>query len=97
MNVDKEVAEAVLSKAARHLWYLHEEVVALSFFDDEVPPETKQKMADNALASVVSAPQPKGVVLKTTKAILDFASRDLDTFVTPRTLDFFKCAKVYLR
>lgn len=41
------VAKPALAKLKRHLWYLREKLVALSFFDDNVSVDTKIKMVKN--------------------------------------------------
>ena len=40
-KVDKLISQAALSKFCQHLWYLSEEIAALSLFDDAVDEETK--------------------------------------------------------
>ena len=40
-TVDKAISQAALSKFCQHLWYLSEEIAALSLFDDAVDEETK--------------------------------------------------------
>ena len=39
--MDKVISQAALSKFCQHLWYLSEEIAALSLFDDAVNEETK--------------------------------------------------------
>ena len=41
---DKEVANVASKKLASHLWYLSEELVALSLFDDSVPHDMRAKI-----------------------------------------------------
>jgi len=46
-KVDTTVSKAALSKFSHHLWYLCEETVILSLFDNEVDNQTKMKMIEN--------------------------------------------------
>ena len=67
-----------------HLWYLSEEVIALSFFDDQVNVETKKKMIE-ALDKTAEPEPPK-------KAHIDLNSiqtLNLEDFVTSNTKSFF--------
>ena len=41
---DKNIATTALNKLSGHLWYLSEELVALAFFDQEVPDDMKRQM-----------------------------------------------------
>src|SRR5688572_31638128 len=41
---DKEVSQVALTAFPRHLWYLSETLVGLSFFDDSVTFDEKQRM-----------------------------------------------------
>lgn len=46
-KVDAIISKAAISKFSHHLWYLCEETVLLSLFDDEVDNQTKMKMIAN--------------------------------------------------
>ena len=46
-KVDKVISRAALSKFCQHLWYLLEEIAALSLFDDTVDEETKVQIVAN--------------------------------------------------
>ena len=46
-KVDKVISQAALSKFCHHLWYLSEEIAALSLFDDAVDEETKVPIVVN--------------------------------------------------
>ena len=46
-KVDKVISQAALSKFCQHLWYLTEEIAALSLFDDAVDEETKVRIVAN--------------------------------------------------
>ena len=45
--MDKVISQAALSKFYQHLWYLSEEIAALSLFDDAVDEETKVQIVAN--------------------------------------------------
>ena len=45
--MDKVISPAALSKFCQHLWYLPEEIAALSLFDDAVDEETKVRIVAN--------------------------------------------------
>ena len=63
---------------ARHLWYLSEELVGLSLFDDDVMPSIKEKMAQAILQLMEKeTPMKKASVsldIITSKTLADFAS-----------------------
>lgn len=44
---DPVMSKLILAKFSRHLWYLSEEAVGLSFFDDKIPLAIKRKMVRN--------------------------------------------------
>ena len=46
-NMDKVISQAALSKFCQHLWYLSEEIAALSLFDDAGDEETKVRIVAN--------------------------------------------------
>lgn len=46
-EIDETISNAALSKFCKHLWYLSEEAVILSLFDDEVDDKTKTNMVVN--------------------------------------------------
>ena len=46
-NVDKVISQTALSKFCQHLWYVSEEIAALSHFDDDVDEETKVRIVAN--------------------------------------------------
>ena len=45
--MDKVISLAALSKFCQHLWYLSEEIAALSLFDGAVDEETKVRIVAN--------------------------------------------------
>lgn len=46
-EIDETISNAAVSKFCKHLWYLSEEAVILSLFDDEVDDKTKTNMLVN--------------------------------------------------
>lgn len=46
-KVDATISEAALKKFCQHLWYLNDEIVMLSIFDDSVDDETKTRIVAN--------------------------------------------------
>lgn len=55
IRVDKVMANSILEKMSRHLWYLSEERVAMAFFDDKIPNSVKAKMVEKLRLSEVSS------------------------------------------
>lgn len=51
IEVDKELSEAVIKKFSGHLWYLSDELIALSFFDKNISDEIKIKMTEKILST----------------------------------------------
>lgn len=45
-SCDKQISEAVIKKFSNHLWYLSDECVALSLFDENVSNEIKREISD---------------------------------------------------
>lgn len=80
-NLSRKASKKILG----HLWYLSEELVALAFFDDKVPIETKREMV-NALKKEGSEDPPKRIQLD----LEVVKQKDLDYFVSRNTLRFFK-------
>lgn len=80
-----EISKATSNKLLKHFWYLSEELVALSFFDDAVPPEVKQRMVGK-LQDEDDEEEP----LKRPEYQASFIKdKNLEDFVTPKTMKFF--------
>lgn len=45
--IDSDISRVTVATFQNHLWYLANETVALSFFDENIPLETKRKMVSN--------------------------------------------------
>lgn len=89
-QIDRQVALAVLDKMRRHLWYLGEETIALSFFDDDVSDEQKRQMRVTFLA------QPEcdesttvNRLIVSAQHIASICEYDLHEFITENTINFF--------
>ena len=78
------MAKQSLTKFLGHLWYLSEELVSLALFDD-VPPETKQKMAI-ALNKEGSDYSPK----RTTLEISHIGEKSIADSVSSTSINFFR-------
>lgn len=88
---DVRVSDALLHKIKNHLWYLSEEAVALSFFDEIISFEIKRKMVQG-LGNLDNEDDevdiPKRLTV-TVKQLKSYGNKDLSDFVTPRTKRFF--------
>lgn len=90
---DKEVSTTLLQKLRKHLWYLAEEAVGLSFFDESVPLEVKKKMVQKLDINNEDEDENDAEVSKrnvvTMEEILSYSAKDISHFVTSRTKRFF--------
>jgi len=89
------ISSVALKKLLGHLWYLSEELVALSFFDNEISSETKRKMIRNLDTVGKDQRLPRAsvdaaVVCK--KGLEDFVSSNTHRFfiITGLPCDFLK-------
>ena len=90
-NVDKCLSEVVLKKLKNHLWYLSPEVVALSFFDNNISDHIKRKMVKGlTLNTAYEFGCPKKYVINNDNDIKNLQTKEIDYFVNCQTLDFFK-------
>ena len=81
---DKDIKKVTSAKLLNHLWYLSEELVALSFFDTAVPDDVK--------SSMVAALEKPGSEDRQTRIKLPIsavADAKLSDFVSCKTLTFF--------
>lgn len=91
-RVNKNVAKVALKKILGHLWYISEELVAFAFFDDQLNPEIRQRMA-SALQNDGLEHSPKRVTLSSTDINL-ISEKELDHFVTSNTMKFFEIMNI---
>ena len=79
------VSKSKLNKLLKHFWYLSEELVALSFFDDDVLLEVKRRMVGK-LQGEDDEEEPAKRPQYQTSFLKD---KQLDDLVTPKTNKFF--------
>ena len=85
LSSGNQVLLAALKKLKRHFWYLSEETIGFSFFNDSMSLEGKRKMVQ-ALVKPGSELPSKQVNLPDqemkTKKISDFITENTKTFLT---------------
>lgn len=89
-NVDETTSDGVLDKMSSHLWYLSEDLIAMSFFDPTVSDEVKRKMVHNLS---YQAPNPANRIRIESKAdvlLRTYSTKSLSDFVTTQTQVFFR-------
>ncbi|XP_047034968.1 uncharacterized protein LOC124641007 [Helicoverpa zea] len=86
-KVDATISKASISKFIRHLWYLCEETVILSLFDEEVDTKTKTKIINN-LNRDESSDSSKRYVPSKEEITQNLFDMTLDDFVTQRSKRF---------
>ncbi|CAG9783921.1 unnamed protein product [Diatraea saccharalis] len=87
-KIDATISKASISKFSHHLWYLSEEAVILSLFDDDVCNQTKIKMIANLNRNKSS---DFGKRYETSKEELTqkLFDKTLDDFVSEKSKQFF--------
>jgi len=75
---------AALNKLKRHFWYLSEELVGFSFFDDSISEEQKRKMVQ-----ALNDPGAEEPVKRVTLSDQDIRQKEIADFVTRNTKKFF--------
>lgn len=87
---DTNISIILLKKIINHLWYLSEEAVALSFFDDQIPYDIKLKMV-NALGNNEELYEEDiSKKIKTTiEDVRAYTEKNLSDFVSAKTKRFF--------
>jgi hypothetical protein len=83
---DKQISDAAVTAYCRHLWYLSESLVALSFFDPDVCLSIKRDMV-KALNVEGSEKPLKRIAVDGSAAT--FSCKTLADFVTRKSRDFF--------
>ena len=77
-DIKDAISEVTTEKIARHLWYLSEELVGLSLFDDDAMSSIKEKMAQAILQPMEQETPVKKASVSlntvTSKTWADFAS-----------------------
>ena len=87
-ELDKRLADIAFHSACNHLWYLTEELVILSLFDDRLETGLRQKMADKLLSYTRPRTFPPGKP--------KFPVIDLNTIDNPKQLLDFIGPKSWL-
>jgi hypothetical protein len=88
--IDRDISYVALQKLSNHLWYLSPEVVALAFFDPNLPFESKMKMV-NALnrETELSIKNEKRIQILIDE-IPEIINDGIEQFVSSETREFFK-------
>ena len=85
MLAAEECYHPVLRKLKNHLWYLSEELIALSIFDPDVSISQKQQIVQAIQANVVQKEPTK----KCNLDLVNLEQTELHDFATSNTLRFF--------
>lgn len=94
-NIDAEIHSAVLKKMCGNLWYLSEETIALSFFDDNVSLDEKRQLRKTFLEQ--PHPDEDTAIDKLTipfNQIKMLGNSELHHFITENTKNFFERFKI---
>lgn len=84
-KIHPRIAACAAKKLASHLWYLSEELVALSLLDDDVPPNVKDQMV-RAMNEVNGAESPRNRAQVSFDTLME---KTVAHFATKRTKTFF--------
>ena len=88
--VDSEIADIVLCKLRRHLWYLSEDLAGLALFSDHVCAAEKR-----AMIASLKKPQQKSDLQRVDPQAVDcFQSKALSDFVTERSHNLFAAVRI---
>ena len=83
---DKEISEVACKALSRHLWYLNEELIGLSFFDERLSHETKRDMVNSLKRQGSTNPSTRLTIDVTD---LSLQEKKLSFFITSTTRNFF--------
>ena len=89
-DVDPEAAEAAYAKMLRHLWYLGDELVCLSLFDENLSAETKYRIIKNMKKPDDTVRQLKANIQDT----FSIQELSLEHFVSIKSINFFKILEI---
>ena len=89
-KIDPTVASAALATTNRHGWYLAPSVVMFSLFSNNVPDDTKARMA----AKLLSLEKPEETRVDLPEFPTLTGSSELLDFVQPNSWEFFNILKV---
>lgn len=88
-HINVKFSEAASTKFLRHLWYLGEDLVALSFFDERIPSAIKIKMVQAIKNRQSTTENTKKLWLKQ-EGLKSFGSKDISDFVTQKSMVLFE-------
>jgi len=84
------LSKIAFKKFAGQLWYLSEELVGLSFFDNDIPIATKRDMVKSLVEHDGLEEPPKRIQLDIQQA----ARMTITNLVTKNTMNFFRCLRI---
>lgn len=83
-------AQATIAKMKKHLWYVSEVLIALAFFDPDVPNEIKRRMVGNLERDLPFQRNQNRFELEE----VNIAELQLHDFVSTQTRTFFEMTKI---
>jgi len=89
LEIDKEVASVALKKMKGHLWYLSQDLVALSLFSDHVHIPEKIRIVE-----ALKTPERNDLRRLDPKTVQFFQATTLSDFVTKQSLNLFTALKL---
>lgn len=90
-TIDNEIAQAALVALKRHLWYLGDELIALSLFSDKVSNDVKDDMVLLMIRAVLPRTENS---IKFTEEIEDIQNIELDYFISTRSFFLFDALEI---
>lgn len=87
-TINKGISETTTEKMGRHLWYLSEELVALSLFDDNVTENVKEEIVEVIKRNDDEDQEPP--TKRVTVALSNLKSKTLSSFASANTKMLFK-------
>ena len=84
-TINLNVANVAIKALSRHMWYLSEELIAFSFFDDRVNAATKYEMVNAMKTKTGNGIPAKRVQLREN----NISSSELADFINSNTMRFF--------
>ena len=84
------LSKIAFKKFAGQLWYLSEELVGLSFFDNDIPIATKRDMVKSLVEHDGLEEPPKRIQLDIQQA----TRMTITNLVTKNTMNFFRCLRI---
>ncbi|KAL4144007.1 hypothetical protein QTP88_006252 [Uroleucon formosanum] len=91
-SVDKSISDIAIKKICGHLWYLSPEAAAFSFFDENVPVESRKKMI-TALNTDFEEEYRKQYVLKPNQ-VTTILNKSIDDFICSESMELFNRFKI---